>query len=629
MPQVAFVMSAAPHYPVRELGVTLQYELELQGVPSSLYYGAFPEWQPDRVYVLLGPREFVRTQGEQALPDDPILSRTIFVCDERELSFPVEQHLDLLRRAGAVFALDQRSVIALHRAGIPARLLRPGYSKSLDHFDPEAPRPLDVMFLGVHSLRRTRYLSRAAEVLSRRNCLLQMSEDIPNPGDSSSFLAHSRWPLLAQTKVLISFHHCDDPRFEWRPALDAIHAGAVVVSEHSVGVGPLVPGEHLLVASPDSLPFVVEELIRDDDRLTRLRTQAYERLSAWIPFGLSVSVLRAAVVELVGVPVPADASPGTARLPAAPADGASAPGEEAAAEIQSMRRELSDARRELFEVRRQLGVLQETVRTAGHDSPIELIHESPSWRARRQPRLTVLSVLGGDAEPAIATLDSLARSRQRDLELVVVAAGSSDRTLRAIRRWMVTHPRIPARLLAPVANLGAGTARNIGLDFARAAYLLILDPGQSLYPPCLDVLAGTLDALEEATFVYPIQEVIGAPDAFVAAGGDYLMSFLGWDPGRLRRGNYIHAPVLIRTDRLRELGGFTTDGRLAGMEEYDLWCRIAERGWRGQLVPQELARRVQSGTSQVLSVINPRAGLATSALMERSPQLMAGAFPLA
>ncbi len=31
--------------------------------------------------------------------------------------------------------------------------------------------------------------------------------------------------------------------------------------------------------------------------------------------------------------------------------------------------------------------------------------------------------------------------------------------------------------------------------------------------------------LEEATFVYPIQEVTGAPDAFVAAGGDYLMSY--------------------------------------------------------------------------------------------------------
>ena len=94
----------------------------------------------------------------------------------------------------------------MHRLGIPARLIRPGYSKSLDRFDPAAARPIDVMFLGTHSLRRTKYLSRAARVLSRHNCLLQVSEDTPSAGDTSSFLAQGRWPLLAQTKVLISLH---------------------------------------------------------------------------------------------------------------------------------------------------------------------------------------------------------------------------------------------------------------------------------------------------------------------------------------------------------------------------------------------------------------------------------------
>ena len=64
----------------------------------------------------------------------------------------------------------------MHRLGIPARLIRPGYSKSLDRFDPAAPRPIDVMFLGTHSLRRTKYLSGAARVLSRHNCLLQISD---------------------------------------------------------------------------------------------------------------------------------------------------------------------------------------------------------------------------------------------------------------------------------------------------------------------------------------------------------------------------------------------------------------------------------------------------------------------
>ena len=125
--------------------------------------------------------------------------------------------------------------------------------------------------------------------------------------------------------------------------------------------------------------------------------------------------------------------------------------------------------------------------------------------------------------------------------------------------------------------------------------------------------------MPEMAFVYPMQEVTGAADAFVEAGGDYLLSFLGWDPGRLRLGNDIHAPALIRTGRLRALGGFATDPRLNGFEDYDLWCRMADRGWRGQLVPQELARRTESDSSRALSAIHPSPGDATGALMERAP----------
>ncbi|MGB8879362.1 MAG: hypothetical protein WCD11_23815, partial [Solirubrobacteraceae bacterium] len=94
----------------------------------------------------------------------------------------------------------------------------------------------------------------------------------------------------------------------------------------------------------------------------------------------------------------------------------------------------------------------------------------------------------------------------------------------------------------------------------------------------------------------------------------------------LREGNVVHAPALIRTNRLRQLGGFATDPRLDGFEDYDLWCRIADRGWCGQLAPQVLARRTESASSRTLSAIYPSCSDATTALMERAPTLMAGAF---
>ncbi len=625
MPEVVFVISGRQHYPLREMALTLQHELELQGTPSSLHVGGFPAARADRVFVLLDPGEYVRIEGEQALPDEPILRRTIFLCGDHGLSLANGDHVDLLRRAGVVFALDHRTVVVMHRVGIPARLLRPGYSRSLDRFDGDADRPIDVMFMGRHSPRRAKYLARAARVLSRRNCLLQVSEDAPSPGGSGSYLAEGRWPLLAQTKVVIDLHHGEDHRFDWCGALDAIHAGAVVVSEHSSGIAPLEVGEHLLVASPDSLPFVTESLLLDGERLARLREQAYQRLSEWIPFALPASVLRAAVVELVGEPIP----PGTAMGTLRPEDVQTRAAEHPAPELRSMRRELSGVKIDLLEVRRRLVRLQEMIGSAEGADRVGLVHQSPAWGARRAALLTVVTALRGDRDALRLTLESLLHSRQRDFELVVTDAGSPGRTLAYARDWMRAHPRVAARLVVPAVSGGVGAARNVALEFSRSPFGLILDPGQGVTPTCLDVLRGTLGAMPDVAFVYPIQEVTAPAGSFSEAGGDYLLSYLGWDRERLRRGNYIHAPALIRIDALRAIGGFAEDERLDGLEDYDLWCRMAERGWRGQLVPQELARRAESNPSASLASVAPVPGPATDLIMERAPTLMAGAFAAA
>lgn len=575
MPEVAFVMSARQPAALRDLGTTLGNELELQAVPFSLHLGGFPEPRPSLVHVLLDPQAYVAEEGDEALPAPGILRRTVFMCTGPAPAAGEKAHIALLRRAGAVFVLDRRALAAMHRVGIPARLIRPGYAQSLDRFDPTAPRPIDVLFLGTHSVRRTKYLSRAARVLSRHNCVLQFSEDSPTAGDTDASLGDARWSLLAQAKVLISIHRDEQSRFDWAGALDAIHAGAVVVTEPSGGVSPLAAGEHLVVSSADSLAYVVEDLLGDEQRLARLRSGAYERLKAWTPYALSVAVLRAAVVELVGEPLPPGATLGTPRPETAAADAALPPAKP--------------------DRNSQMG--------SSKASRIEVAHESPAWGARRASRVTAVTTVADPHEQILATLDSLARSRLRDFELVVVDWSEGEQNRRLVTDWISAHPAIASRLVvADVATSGA--ARNIGLDFARGAFVLILAPGQELYPRCLGALTRTLEATE-AAFAYPIQEVTGDPDGFVNAGGDYLLSYLEWDPGRVCARNDIHAPALIRTDPLRRLGGFATDPRLAGFEDYDIWCRMAQRGWQGQLVPQALARRPESAASPRLSVAQP------------------------
>ena len=106
------------------------------------------------------------------------------------------------------------------------------------------------------------------------------------------------------------------------------------------------------------------------------------------------------------------------------------------------------------------------------------------------------------------------------------------------------------------------------------------------------------------------------------AGGDFLLSLYAWAPERLRRGNYVQTPALIRTDRLREVRGWADDPLLEAFVDYDLWCRFAERGWRARHVAQTLSRRPEDGGSAALMA--PPTGEARERLVARAPWLFAG-----
>lgn len=315
MPEVAFVSSHGQAAWLRELAQTIAHELRRQAVDPTHHLGGFPEVRPDRVYVLLDPPSYLMGEGEAIAADDWQLRRTVALWTS-----PVHDDISpaqraLLEQVGAVFVLDQRDLIALQRMGFLPRLLRPGYSSVLDRYDEGASRPIDAVFSGCYSDRRARLLADAAPVLARYDTVI----DLWHPDDlTDTARLKARRELLAAAKVSLHLHMDDDPRIEWPAVLDAVHAGAAVVTEQASGIAPLEVGEHLLVSSPVALPFVVEALIRDPARHRCQAAQAYIRLRDWIPFALPIAVLRAAVVELVGEPTP----PGAGFAgPSAPADG--------------------------------------------------------------------------------------------------------------------------------------------------------------------------------------------------------------------------------------------------------------------------------------------------------------------
>ena len=211
----------------------------------------------------------------------------------------------------------------------------------------------------------------------------------------------------------------------------------------------------------------------------------------------------------------------------------------------------------------------------------EVLHASRN--GSRRPAVTVAVSLYDYAAYIVDCLDSVRSQTLGSTEIIVVDDASRDDGGERAVRWMRRHGHrfVRATLLRQMTNAGLASARNVALEHASAPLFFVLDADNMIYPRCLERLASALAADRSSVFAYPVIEMFGDSSG--------LMGTPTWSRDRLAGGNYIDAMALIRTGRLRTLGGYAQMS-VPGWEDYDLWCRLATRGWTGVRVPEILAR---------------------------------------
>ena len=618
MVEVAFVLAPRQNLFFLELVTALRDELEPMGVPTSLHWGDFPVPRPGLVYAVVPPHEyFTLMHGRLGVPAD-VQARTIFICAEQPDTSFFDWNVDYAPAAGAVFDLNRLAVRELRARGVEAQHLQLGWTPGWDALS-DRERDVDVLFMGSASPRRLEHLSQCASVLWDRECRFVISDNArPNWAASGSYLADDeKWDLLGRSKVLVNIHQGPTPYFEWLRIVQAMASGCVVVSEASLDHEPLVPFRHFLAGRPEQLGDLAEFLLDDGDARWRMQTAAWHLVHDELPLWRSAGLLAEAARRLDELPVPDAGAPYFLQAPVDEADAARALARLAPApswhESDPSRRVLKDLKLELMDMRRRFERLQRERSGALPELRVER-RSKGYWGSR--PRVTVLVSLYDYADHIAVALDSLLTSRRSDWEVVVVDDGSSDKSLEVASDWIARHETAAALLLQHPVNRGLGAARNAALAFARGEFCFVLDADNEIRPNCFELLIGALEEDPDAAFAY------GMLERFTPRGPSGLMSVFPWDPARFRDGNYIDAMALLRTDRLREMGGYRTDRRLHGWEDYDLWARMAERGWRGRHLPRVVARYRTSDHS-MLSVTNISGAEARSMVAAAAPTIMA------
>jgi glycosyltransferase involved in cell wall biosynthesis len=211
------------------------------------------------------------------------------------------------------------------------------------------------------------------------------------------------------------------------------------------------------------------------------------------------------------------------------------------------------------------------------------------------PRVSVIVPVYNAAACVGKTLNSVFAQTFHNFEVVVVNDGSPD--TEELER--VLQPYLGGITYLRQQNRGPAAARNAGILHTNAEYVAFLDSDDMWDPEYLDAQVTLLESHEGADLVFADLRMIGQPPR---AGKTYMEDC----PSRgratfesiLREDCQIpNSAVVARRQVLVEAGLFDESSTLRGVEDWDMWLRVAWRGGRICYRPRVLGTYVLRGES--------------------------------
>jgi glycosyltransferase involved in cell wall biosynthesis len=197
--------------------------------------------------------------------------------------------------------------------------------------------------------------------------------------------------------------------------------------------------------------------------------------------------------------------------------------------------------------------------------------------------------------------ESALRQQDADVRVVIVEDGSNDGQTPAAcdacagERITVIHQE----------NRGLPAARNRGAAGAASDYLVFLDADDWIEPTFVSRLAAAMDgAGADVSHAYCQERLVEQ--------GVGIWRVPEWDPGA--DDDHQHPPgddadPTRGVRGRRGVGGFD-ESMTGGYEDWDLWLRFVERGWRGVRVREPLFTwRRHSDSTMVMNVVKNHAAL--------------------
>lgn len=189
-------------------------------------------------------------------------------------------------------------------------------------------------------------------------------------------------------------------------------------------------------------------------------------------------------------------------------------------------------------------------------------------------------------------IDSVIAQTFKDFEVILIDDGSIDNTVDVIEKRI--KGLVNFKIISLKQNAGVANARNIGISKAKGKYICFLDDDDIWLENKLEI-EHTYIANKKLKWVFSNYEVLN--ENYEYLGTRFRLPGVYKFDDIIRHGNPVGMlTVAIRSDILKE-NNFSN----VGHEDYDLWLRLAKKGYDGYLIKDVLAQYIKKSSGSISS----------------------------
>lgn len=192
-------------------------------------------------------------------------------------------------------------------------------------------------------------------------------------------------------------------------------------------------------------------------------------------------------------------------------------------------------------------------------------------------KISILMGIYNCASTLAEAIDSILAQTFTDWELILCDDGSKDDTYAVADSYRRRYPHKIILIKNP-QNMGLNFTLNHCLEHASGEYIARMD-GDDLSTP--DRFEKELAVLDKD----PSLAVVSCAMIYFDENGEHGRGSVCEYPSAemLVHGPiHCHAPCMVRTEVMRQVGGYSVDKKLLRVEDWHLWLKIYSAGYRGK-----------------------------------------------